>query len=639
MAMRYVRENLHCDIGGSTFEFVDDWWPIQWSHHYVASGDTCTSFHSACAAGDVDGHWSAFQSVAESAYVNGGAMWQATGSNSMELEPLFLAAVVDGLFGLKPWFGENLLVVRPSPPAAWNDVQIAHCDASYRFHRDGRSVVLQVTTPVPRRVRAELPVRAAVAAVLLDGKPAAYSLQSAVGAARVVVEADAARQHCFEVRLAGDPPTVKGSLRAVAGVEGLFTVRGAAVAAVHDPQDALGKAPRISGDGPCDVLLVPARPGKPTLFFEFRCGQTRWLHPLDLDVHEPWSVVERYIPAFHESGPAVASPSLDARTKTLTVELANGGPTELAGRAKVTVAGRIFPRDVRLPPRAASALRLSLEGVWEQLSPGSLPVKVELLGRAETIEAVAWDIGPRRELAERLCPLDLGPHCNAEMDKLFAPATRWRIDYTGFQHGVDRRYPMPLRDELGYVLTNSVMSIFQYGTLPEQWPATRRVRFSGLQEPIDKAAGVPFRVEPNRLLALCCTQPYEQFPSRATIKLPAAMRAEKLYLLTANLVKTLKCYYPGAELVVRYVDGSEQIHAMIPPYTMPSLVGNICPRARAVRVGQLQGDGNTVADAAAYLSVTDVVLDPTKPAAAIELRCTATETLLGVAGMTLLKAR
>ena len=59
----------------------------------MASGDACATFHSACAAGDADGHWPVFKTIAESAYANGGSMWQGTGSNAMELEPLFLAAV------------------------------------------------------------------------------------------------------------------------------------------------------------------------------------------------------------------------------------------------------------------------------------------------------------------------------------------------------------------------------------------------------------------------------------------------------------------------------------------------------------------------------------------------------------------
>ena len=129
---------------------------------------------------------------------------------------------------------------------------------------------------------------------------------------------------------------------------------------------------------------------------------------------------------------------------------------------------------------------------------------------------------------------------------------------------------------------NSIMSVLEaYGNLQEQLAANGRLKLDKPGQLPPLTAGVPMRVEPNRLLAVCCTQPYDQFPSRVTLKLPEPQRAEKLYLLTANLVKPLKCYYPGAEVIVPYADGSEQLHQMIPPYTMPSVIGNICPRAHA----------------------------------------------------------
>ena len=58
MAMRYVRENLHRSdlVPGSTFEFINDWWPIQWSHHYVCLLPLLDDDGKASAAGDVDGH-------------------------------------------------------------------------------------------------------------------------------------------------------------------------------------------------------------------------------------------------------------------------------------------------------------------------------------------------------------------------------------------------------------------------------------------------------------------------------------------------------------------------------------------------------------------------------------------------------
>ena len=215
MALRFIRENYHRRdlLPNTTIEFVNDWWPVIWSLHYPASGDTCASFHSACAAGQTDEFWPAFKSVADTAYVNDGVMWHHTGSRSMELEPLFLNAVVDGLFGIKPWFGDNLLVLRPSFPSSWNDAEIRHLDVNYEFHRDAQTVSLHVTTPVPRKLRVELPVRREVLAAALNGQPVEYQLQAAVKDCRVVIEAPIACDWRFELKLGHSAPAVTGPLR------------------------------------------------------------------------------------------------------------------------------------------------------------------------------------------------------------------------------------------------------------------------------------------------------------------------------------------------------------------------------------------------------------------------------------------
>ena len=323
----------------------------------------------------------------------------------------------------------------------------------------------------------------------------------------------------------------------------------------------------------------------------------------------------------------------------MKVELANGAAADLTGVAEVTVAGRTVEQEVKIPASGQSELAVALGEAWDRLSPGSVPVTVELAGRKETKAALCWDSGlATGPVMARMRPLNLRSSDNAQMDKLFSPATRWRIDYTGAQHGVDRRHPLPLKDERGWVLMNSVMSIFEYGVLPEQTLSEGYLKLNNHAAMLALNAVVPIEMEPNRLLALCCTQPYAQFPSRVTLKLSTPRRAEKLYLLTANLVKTLKCYYPGAEVVIHYADGGEQLHQMIPPYTMPSLIGNICPRAHAVPIGKLTRNSNSVLDPQAFLSLTDVVLDPSKMVDSIELRCVATESLLGVVGATLLDA-
>lgn len=69
IAMRYVRDTLFLNPRpGLTLELMNDWWPIGWSHHYVANGDTALSVLAACKAGDIDNFWPALKTVSESAY-------------------------------------------------------------------------------------------------------------------------------------------------------------------------------------------------------------------------------------------------------------------------------------------------------------------------------------------------------------------------------------------------------------------------------------------------------------------------------------------------------------------------------------------------------------------------------------------
>lgn len=142
----------------------------------------------------------------------------------------------------------------------------------------------------------------------------------------------------------------------------------------------------------------------------------------------------------------------------------------------------------------------------------------------------------------------------------------------------------------------------------------------------------------NNILAACSTEPYDQFPSHVTLTPDKPGRSEKLYLLTANLVKTVKCYYPAGGVVVNYTDGTRQLHSLIPPYTMPSVVSHICPQALAVKVGELSAGGDPVPDRGCYLSLIDVVLDPTKAVESFEFRCVTTESLFGILGATMLEA-
>ncbi len=188
------------------------------------------------------------------------------------------------------------------------------------------------------------------------------------------------------------------------------------------------------------------------------------------------------------------------------------------------------------------------------------------------------------------------------------------------------------------MLLNNVMSIYDSGILPEHLLSLTQWEMPPWNSSFSTPSGIHFQTAPNKIMALCCTEPYPQFSSAVNLKLRQPERLEKLYLLTANLTKPLKSYYPGAEIVVHYADGTTQLCPLVPPYTMPSVVDNICPRAQAIRFGQIT-HGSTSIDPTCFLSVTDLVLDPRKPINAFDFRCVATETLFGILGATALEAK
>jgi hypothetical protein len=539
------------------------------------------------------------------------------------------------LFGVKPWFGENLLVLRPSFPSAWNHAEIKLADVDYEFKRSATSLSLHVTTPVPRQLRIELPTRQDVASVTLNGHPAEFQIEPGVNGCRVVIASPAAREWQFEVQLQPEVPAVSGTVHLVVNQEAKFGVQNATVVKVDDPQQKL----QGLNSGPASTTFVPHQTGKFTAFVELRSGQADWFQPLDLDVRQPWTIADHYIPPATKDGPALVSPAIDPGRRSLQFEFRNNTGNELSGALKVSVAGKTFTQMIATPAGGNNVVTVPLASIWDRLTPGTLPFAVDFAGGTQTSRACNWNLGnPTGDLFSRQVRLDLASSYNADVKKLFSPQTQWRTDYTGAQHGVDLRFPPPPRDAHGYVLLNNIMSIYDSGVLPEQVLSLTRWEMPPMSASFSTPSGIQFQTVPGKILAICCTEPYDQFSSAVMLKLGHVERLEKLYLLTANLAKSLKSYYPGAEVVVNYADATTQICPLVPPSTMPSLVTNICPNAQAIRFGQIT-HGSTAIDDNCYVSVTDLVLDPSKPVAAFEFRCVATETLLGILGATALEAK
>lgn len=671
MAMRYVRENFHLKTApGVNMELVDDWWPILWSHHYVANGDSAVSYLSACEAGDGENYWSILKTIANTAYtgniptLHNGLNNDGGGSGmrqSVELDPLFMLAVVEGLFGIKPHFGDNLLILRPNIPRNWKQARIAIEETTCIYRKTPEKLSLQVTTPVDRKVRVELPVTCDIKMVTVNGKTAPYSVESCVGFCRVIIESRPAKEHRFEIKL-GKAAVVECSKSSIINQNAKFRIRNAELCKVYDPQDKMHKISIVQvSPKRFDATMVPKAASRCTIFLELKSGRATWLHPVDLRVQPPWNVIRTYIPAYNSGGPAVVAPCLHVKEKQLSIEIQNNTNAILKSQALITVASKTFKRSVRAQKFGTKKIILPLAGTWKIMSPGSTPIRVEMNGHAEIVDAVNWELGKKEGLSfhNRLRTLDIGSYYNIDIRKLYGLDFTWRLDYTGCGCGIDQRNPLPPKDKKGYVLMSPPVTQVEYGILPEQCNWSTWWKMPGLKTSFRTPTGIPFltggepvaRSAKGNILALVSTEPYEQLPSAAFLELERPVRLEKIYLLTANLTKTLKCYYPGAEVIVKYTKGADDIIQLIPPYTMSCFVQNVSPRAYGIEFGSMQenpgplmfhqimGDATASPNIKCNLAISDIVADAHRNIASIELRCVASETVFGILGITLLEAK
>ena len=141
--------------------------------------------------------------------------------------------------------------------------------------------------------------------------------------------------------------------------------------------------------------------------------------------------------------------------------------------------------------------------------------------------------------------------------------------------------------------------------------------------------------EKNNVIALVNAENNRNIPSEAYIEFEKPLSADKIYLLTANLTKPCKSYYPAAEMVILYDEGAAQTIQLIPPYNIPSLVQAFCPGAYQIPLGKIENNQVFHDKGSPGLSVTDITTDPSRKISGVTIRCVASETVIGIIGITL----
>jgi hypothetical protein len=319
--------------------------------------------------------------------------------------------------------------------------------------------------------------------------------------------------------------------------------------------------------------------------------------------------------------------------------MVNNTQEKLKGEMVLEICGHTFSRTVTLLPGQPNKFEIPVKEVLEKLTPGTLPFCVKFRNVTKTFHAFDWTLPPGEISGKKIIPLDIQKYYNINLSQLYGTDyLKWRTDYTGAAVGVDWRDTL-YADRLGYKLFVPPTSVISYGILPEQHsPAW----WSVPSIPDTLLYPIPFsyiehRPDKNNVIALVNAENNRDIPSECVIKFNKPVQAGKVFLLTANLTKPCKSYYPAAEVEVFYEHGDSRTFQLIPPFTMPSLVQSFCPGAFEVPLGKIENNQVFHGLVKPGLSVTDFVTDPAKRIAGMTFRCVASETVLGIIGISLLK--
>ena len=639
-SMRFIRDNYHEKSDNGIFEFSNKDWPVCWSNHYDSFADAMSSVASAAMANDINNYWPLLKTAAEGVYTKPQCTVLAGGASQLSLESdqMFMMAVLDNIFGIKPYFGENLLVIRPSFPDAWKNPEIELPDVSYKYAIENNEINLTIKTPVARILRAEIPVKHNVKEVTVNGKKVDFDIRKEVNCCRLIIKSDASLQHEIKVILASDNYAVQGNGKCIVNELTSFKFNNVEIVKVENPQIDFGQISITSNT----IRITPYKTGKYTVFAELKNGNVSWYEPIELDIKEPWSIIEEY-KAWNGGDKITATPArllspniVDAK-RILQFQLANNTPVKQAGEMRVEINGQYITKTVTLLPNQSNKFDISLNDVWEQLSPGTISFKVKFKDEVKISHAIDWQLSVKEISNKKIIPLDIRKYDNISLAQLYGNSYfKWRTDYTGAAVGIDWRDTLYI-DQSGYRLFAPPTSVISYGILPEQYsPAW----WSVPNIPDTLKYHVPFSFienESNRknVLALVNSENNRDISSKVIIELKEAIQVEKIYMLTANLTKTCKSYYPAAEVEVVYETGKNQIIQLTPPYNMPSLIQTFCPDAIQIPLGKIENN-QVFVSVVPGLSVTDLVTDPTRKIKKVEFKCVSSETVFGIIGISLL---
>ena len=203
-----------------------------------------------------------------------------------DIVSMYLRLVVEGLFGIHLQLLENRIQIAPEFPAEWNHASMQTKELSLKYVRQDLVEQLEFTCDRPGVRSFKLAMRGAtVKAVTLDGEPAKYRIEPAIGRSNIIVETPKIGAVKLRLVHGAEPlPTLQSIGEIQPNEQIAINVRGGTIADVKDPSAALSDVTSAAqcAEGKCTGTVGPH-----TVFVRVRSQSWDGWLPFDFAVTEP----------------------------------------------------------------------------------------------------------------------------------------------------------------------------------------------------------------------------------------------------------------------------------------------------------------------------------------------------------------
>jgi hypothetical protein len=615
MMLRFLTENLWVRSNkGFYYMFMNDWWPLVWSHHMVSPGEiaeTCLAYFK---AGRKDEGYALLIPVTDSVYRTDCPNFQPLITLKGEQDEIFqqdfgcswgpfIRSIVEGLFGIEAQLQKDELIITPNFPSDWQyaSIHIPDLEYTYEERNNEKTVTIVTHRPLVRKVR--IGVNSRVEYVLINGIKREYKVEAGVNRCYMTIETAKEKESRIVLKTGDQPISVNYNPIAIINEPVTIKVDHAEeVELLSDPQEVIRDI-EISGNL---IKFYPDKLGNRTFFLKITQGNVTLLKPIDLTVKNGFEVAS-YV--FNELEPSV----------TFTIK---NNYSEVKGvKVKSTFAGEDEEQSISIKAKELSEIKHKLSPIaLQRVSPGGNPLKVKITSdkREEeiSINVITWSIFKnlpdlRDKINLNLILLDLKDCYNGNADGVLCKE---------------------------YEYDDGVIGTGYHGYEPPP-----KLQIDRLQEDLVTEYSIPFRTggrDGNNVIAIARWKPYN-YP--AAMCIPVNRKIDKVYLLLVSKVVPMKNYFPNARVVLRYEDGTEAAKYLTPPFSLDCYYQHFNLEGAPVELGLRLGfkitshhystDYNIL-----HADIIDMVASSQKKVKEIEIAVLCSECIIMLLGVTLVIA-